>query len=149
MAQRMTYFSLSTKEHLSQHLGTFNGPEKRHDIRRTLTRVRTCSGKFDSSTVPSAFSTDFLRFFQLRQQQQHKAAKSVGQVLSCFASDSDTLTTLQLLIESRISFPFPSCPTLQKILERPVVTQAKVMPQSSITVRKTPASNTASPILRF
>lgn len=144
----MTYFRLSTKEHLSQHLGTFNGPEKRHAVRRTLTRVRTCSDKFDSSTVPSAFSTDFLWFFPPKQQQQHKAAKSVGQVPSCFASDTDTLTTLRL-IKLCIGFPFPSCPTLQKILQRPVVTQSKVMPQSLITLRKTPASNTASSILRF
>lgn len=141
MSQRMTHFNLTTKEHLSQRLGTFNGPEKRHAILRTFDKsacvFRQVWLKHGAERVVHGLPVTF----PARQQQQHTSAKGVGQVLSCFASGTDTLTTLQRLIKQCISFPFPSCPTLRQILERPVGTQAKAMPQSSkTTVRKTPSS---------
>lgn len=144
MPQRMTYFSLSTKEHLSQHLGTFNSPEKRHAIRS----VRTCSDKFDSSTVPSTFSTDFLRFFLQDNSSNTKQPRAWDKCCPVLHLTQIHWQHYNVLSSRASVFLSPLAQRCRRFL-RPVVTQAKVMPQSGITVRKTPASNTASSILRF
>lgn len=87
MAQHMTCFIVTTKKRLSQCLGTFNGPEKRHAIQRASDKTEYVFRQVWLKHGAVHILHGLPAIFPPAQQQQHKAAKGAMPVTqSCGTS---------------------------------------------------------------